>query len=103
MNEKKTNNYIILQNNDPDGSYQFQYETSNGILGKEEGVGGVKAEGERQWVADDGNTYKFTYVADENGFQPSGDHLPQQPPYVARLIEWLEAHPSDDDGSYKPQ
>lgn len=91
-----------FQDNNPDGTYAFSYETSNGIAGQESGVGGVSATGEAKWVADDGTPIQFSYVANEGGFQPTGDHIPQAPPHIARLIEWLEAHPSDDDGSYKP-
>lgn len=65
----------------------------------------MSANGEIRYTAADGTPIELTYVADENGFQPKGDHLPvapEVPPHVLRLVEWLEAHPSDDDGSYKP-
>lgn len=36
----------LMQNINPeDGSYNYAYETSNGISAHEEGVGGVKVEG----------------------------------------------------------
>lgn len=89
--------------NHPDGTYEFSYETSNGIIGQSSGTGAVSETGERKWIAPDGTPISFSYVANEGGFQPVGDHIPQAPPHIARLIEWLEAHPSDDDGSYKPQ
>ena len=39
--------YAIRQTQfvDPEGSYSFEYETSNGILAQEKGFGGVNAEG----------------------------------------------------------
>ncbi|KAJ6632883.1 Pupal cuticle protein [Pseudolycoriella hygida] len=88
-------------NNDPDGSYKFAYETSNGISGQAQGIGGVSENGQVKYTAADGTPIEFTYTADEGGFQPVGAHIPQAPPHIARLIEWLEAHPSEDDGSYK--
>lgn len=110
-----------LQNNDPDGSYKFSYQTSNGISGQASGIGGVSENGEVKYTAADGNIslklsyffgiirlitlgtpIEFTYTADEGGFKPVGAHIPQAPPHIARLIEWLESHPSEDDGSYKP-
>ncbi|XP_037044922.1 pupal cuticle protein-like [Bradysia coprophila] len=88
-------------NNDPDGTYEFAYETSNGISGQASGIGGVSENGQVKYTAADGTPIEFTYTADEGGFKPVGAHIPQAPPHIARLIEWLESHPSEDDGSYK--
>lgn len=59
------------------------YETSNGIQANEQGnlkqieqEQGIAAQGEFSYSAPDGTPIKVTYIADENGFQPTGDHLP---------------------------
>jgi len=67
----------------PDG-YQFALETSDGKTHQEEGtlknIGtdeeSIVVRGSYSFVADDGQTYTVNYVADENGFQPEGAHLP---------------------------
>ncbi|XP_067645790.1 larval cuticle protein 65Ag1-like [Eurosta solidaginis] len=67
----------------PDG-YTFNLETSDGKTHQEEGqlknVGAedetIVVRGSFSFVADDGQTYTVNYVADENGFQPEGAHLP---------------------------
>lgn len=92
---------MTKQNNDPDGTYQYSYETSNGIYARASGVGGESEEGEVKYVAADGTPIEFTYTADEGGFKPVGDHIPQEPPHIARLVEWLESHNDNDDGKYK--
>lgn len=62
-----------------DGSYDFQYETGNGISVAEQGY--VKnagqqdneiqvAQGYFQYTSDDGTPISLKYIADENGFQP---------------------------------
>ncbi|XP_075160658.1 larval cuticle protein 65Ag1-like [Haematobia irritans] len=67
----------------PEG-YNFALETSDGKTHQEEGslknVGSedeaIVVRGSYSFIADDGQTYTVNYVADENGFQPEGAHLP---------------------------
>ncbi|KAM7343476.1 cuticular protein 49Ag [Cochliomyia hominivorax] len=85
--------------NNPDGSFNSSYETSNGI--KVENIGYMKKilvprqetedgqvieeheelilvqTGSYSYLDPEGNVITLKYVADENGFQPEGDHLPQ--------------------------
>ncbi|XP_023172388.2 endocuticle structural protein SgAbd-6-like [Drosophila hydei] len=66
------------------GGYNFAYETSDGVSRQEQGelknVGteqeALSVRGTISWVAADGQTYSLNYIADENGFQPQGEHLP---------------------------
>lgn len=61
------------------------YETSDGVSRTEEAEvrnAGLENEhlvvrGTISWYAPDGQQYTITFVADENGFQPTGDHLPK--------------------------
>lgn len=62
-------------------------ETSNGIVSQEQGqlknVGteneAIEVRGQFSYTGDDGVVYTVTYVANENGYQPSGAHLPVAP------------------------
>ncbi|XP_037929415.1 pupal cuticle protein Edg-78E-like [Teleopsis dalmanni] len=73
-----------------DGSYQYLYETSNGIAAQEAGVGGYYANGGFAYVSPEGEHIQLSYKADENGFQPQGDHLPTPPPIPYQILKSLE-------------
>lgn len=62
----------------------FSYETSDGQVREETGtvtkvddkLSVLAVKGFYSYVGTDGETYKVDYVADRNGFQPRGDHIP---------------------------
>ncbi|XP_046963243.1 flexible cuticle protein 12-like [Vanessa cardui] len=64
--------------------YSFDVKTSDGKSAKEVGtlknVGteneALEVRGEFSYYGDDGVLYSVTYIANENGFQPQGAHLP---------------------------
>ncbi|XP_029709541.1 cuticle protein CP14.6-like [Aedes albopictus] len=93
---------IVSQTADlqPDGTFNYAFETDNGIKAEDKGtIKQVKVPkfdetgkpiGEDQvsvsvqtgsfsYTAPDGQIITLTYVADENGFQPQGAHLPVGP------------------------
>ena len=79
---------IVRRDSDvqPDG-FKFSSETSDGNKHDAEGhlqnIGSDSEElvvrGAYSFVGDDGVTYTVNYVADKNGFQPQGAHLPVAP------------------------
>ncbi|XP_017860629.1 PREDICTED: pupal cuticle protein Edg-78E-like [Drosophila arizonae] len=80
----------------PDGSYSYSYETSNGISGQEQGVGGQGASGSNSYISPEGQQVQLSYIADENGYQPQGSHLPTPPPIpeaILRGLEYIRTHP----------
>lgn len=59
------------------------------------------SQGSDSYTAPDGQQVSITYVADENGFQVQGSHIPTAPPIppeIQRALEWNAAHPEEDDG-----
>ncbi|XP_063826283.1 larval cuticle protein LCP-17-like [Ostrinia nubilalis] len=87
----------------PEGSFQYAYETSNGIYGQASGVvknpnsdePSLEVNGAYKYTGDDGAPYEITYVANEYGYQPQGNHLPVAPPVpeaIARSIAYNAAH-----------
>merc|ERR1711928_218471 len=73
------------QNHDTEKQeYSFSYETENGISVSESGV--------QKQIGDNPEgavTYTITWVADENGFQATGDHLPTPPPMPEHVVKLL--------------
>ncbi|ETN59441.1 cuticular protein 32, RR-1 family [Anopheles darlingi] len=79
-----------------DGSYKFAYESGNGIAAQEEGFvknAGNKdhevqvAHGSYSYTDPHGVPVSISYVADENGFQAKGSHIPTPPPVPQELID----------------
>lgn len=93
-------------------SYQYAYETSNGIQGQEQGqlkqIGSESAivsQGQFGWTSPEGTPVQLTFVADENGYQPSGSILPvapETPAHVLRLVEYLRTHAPQQQESFAP-
>lgn len=96
-----------------DGSYQFAYETGNGISADAKGelkkVGDVDAlvvTGEYSYPGENGEKILITYTADENGFHPQGDSLPTPPPVpedIQRSLDYLATAAPPSEPSSQPQ
>ncbi|KAJ8970218.1 hypothetical protein NQ317_007413 [Molorchus minor] len=96
-----------------DGTYSFSYETGNGITAEESGAlknaGNPEAEaqsaqGQFQYTSPEGQLIHLTYVADENGFQPQGEHLPTPPPIppaIQRALDYLATLPEPQEPSQR--
>merc|ERR1712071_629054 len=87
-----------------DGSYSFAFESEDGVKVEESGsqkqIGetpkesGTVSKGSYSFSDADGVVLTVNWVADENGFQATGDHLPTPPPmpeHVVKLLADLKA------------
>ncbi|XP_022162597.1 endocuticle structural glycoprotein SgAbd-4-like [Myzus persicae] len=104
---------ILVQDSAPsaDGSLKNNFQTDNGI--KQEEVRYLKAgpegpvsvvQGAVSYVAPDGQTIQTGYVADENGYQPYGAHLPTPPaiPFeIQESLRYLASLPSTPEPKYQ--
>merc|ERR1711964_581840 len=74
------------QNHDTEKQvYSFSYETENGAKPEESGT---VSQGSYSFP-EDSQRYTVTWVADENGFQAKGDHLPTPPPLPEHVVKML--------------
>ncbi|XP_047469335.1 cuticle protein CP14.6-like [Penaeus chinensis] len=76
-----------------DGRYNFDMETDNGIVVSESGSPGAKgainSAGSFSYTAPDGTPIRLQFVADENGFQPQGAHLPVAPEFPHPIPQFV--------------
>lgn len=88
----------------PDGSYQYAFETGNGIVAEEKGqlknIGAeepaLEVQGQFQYPSEEGGNIQLTYIANENGYQPQGAHLPTSPPIpeaIQKALAYLATAP----------
>ncbi|KAL0840390.1 hypothetical protein ABMA28_015647 [Loxostege sticticalis] len=95
-----------------DGTYKWLYETGNEInaeesgyvknFGKGEGEEVQVAEGKFSYKSPEGQLIALTYIADENGFQPQGEHLPTPPPIppaIQKALDYLKTLPPTAAGA----
>ncbi|XP_055630171.1 cuticle protein CP14.6-like [Toxorhynchites rutilus septentrionalis] len=73
-----------------DGSYAYNYETSNGIRAIQRSQDGLTAAGEFAYVSPEGVQIQLSYAADGNGFRAQGAHLPIEPPAPDHVIQLLQ-------------
>ena len=57
-----------------------------------ESTGGTANQGSVYWISPEGQRLTLSWVADENGFRPVGDHLPTPPPVPAHPYERSSYH-----------
>lgn len=84
----------------------FSYETGNSITAEEQGFlknagqadqEAQVAQGQFTYTSPEGQVIQLSYIADENGFQPQGEHLPTPPPIppaIQKALEYLASLPS---------
>lgn len=83
------------------------YETGDGISVQQSGelkqVGqdaGEVVQGHFSFQTPEGEKVDVSYQADENGYQPSGNVLPQAhpvPEYIQRALAYNEKHPEQNE------
>lgn len=96
--DKKAVIKTFERSSDIDGNYQYQYESSNGISSNEGGVAGQIVQGSTTWIAKNGEPLAISFVADENGYRPTGFHLPTPPPIppaIQRALDHLATKKPD--------
>lgn len=86
--------------------YSYIIELDNGLSKQQEGhlkgQGGeqaIVAQGSYSYVSPEGEKIQIQYTADENGYQPTGSHLPTPPPIpeaIQRSLDWIAAHPEPE-------
>lgn len=104
---------------EPNGAYKFSYESGNGIKVEESSFSKLVPfvrtaenanlkdapeneevhvqQGSYSYTAPDGTLISLKYIADENGFQPIGDHIPTSPPVPEAIARSLALQAGNQD------
>ncbi|KAG5898893.1 hypothetical protein JTB14_000141 [Gonioctena quinquepunctata] len=95
--------------NPGNGFYSYNYETENGIMAQEEGTlvnDAVNVKGGYSYTSPEGEQIIVEYTADEDGFKPTGSHVPQIPEAILKSIEInkaAEARGEYQEGLYQDE
>jgi hypothetical protein len=84
----------VVQNDlevEADG-FKYAYEIDDGTAAQAVGTNN-NHEGSYKWTSPEGENFEVKYVADENGYQPTGAHIPVPHPLILKAIEYIRAHP----------
>ncbi|XP_034949488.1 endocuticle structural glycoprotein SgAbd-2-like [Chelonus insularis] len=96
----------------PDGSYQYSYETDNGISmqenGSPKGPAGPEGpsevvQGRFSYTAPDGTPIVLEYYADDTGFHATGAHIPTPPPIPEAIQRAIASLPPSNEGQYREE
>jgi hypothetical protein len=90
-----------VHGNQPDaaGNYDFSFDEENGAHREEQGTQEFNGEedvnvirGSYSYISPEGESITVNYIADENGFQPQGSHIPTGPalhPSIQRSLDFI--------------
>ncbi|XP_053603019.1 larval cuticle protein LCP-22-like [Plodia interpunctella] len=105
-NDANANIVRYEDNVEPNGAFSYALETDNGIAAQAQGtprdfggnppVAPVVIQGSYSYLTPEGEQVAISYVADENGYQPSGAALPTPPPVppqIQRALEFIARNP----------
>lgn len=77
-------------------TFEYAYETSDGVNVQASGDANSHR-GSYKYTSPEGTPIEISYIADENGFQATGDAVPATPDHVVKLLEYIRTHPSAED------
>ncbi|XP_050351165.1 larval cuticle protein LCP-17-like [Nymphalis io] len=89
----------------PEGHFEYAQETGNGIVSQAQGVvknpnsenAALEVKGSVRYNAPDGTPVNLEYISDENGYRPTGSHIPVSPPIpelILRSLQYIADHPA---------
>lgn len=73
----------------PDGSFRYAVQTSNGIAAESQGDQNGNVQGSYSWISPEGEDVGISYIADDYGYRASGRSIPTPPPIPEHIIKAL--------------